>query len=120
MSIDGDRVPLVSQQGIFKPRVLPDLPLSIRTSARGPYDDHFGPGGETLLYAYRGTDPQHPDNVRLRKAMAIRCLSFTFTASCLEGIWRCGPSLSWVMIRARSCSRWSRTSRSSGGQGVVV
>jgi putative restriction endonuclease len=67
--IDGDRVPLVSQQGIFKPRVLPELPLSIRTSAEGPYDDHFGRDGETLLYAYRGTDPKHPDNVRLRKAM---------------------------------------------------
>ncbi len=70
MFIDGDRVPLVSQQGIFKPRVLPELPLSIRTSAGGPYDDHFGPDGETLLYAYRGTDPHHPDNVRLRKTMS--------------------------------------------------
>jgi len=68
--VDGERVPLVSQQGIFKPRVLPELPLSIRTSAEGPYDDHFGRDGETLLYAYRGTDPKHPDNVRLRKTMA--------------------------------------------------
>jgi len=70
LSIDGERVPLVSQQGIFKPRVLPELPLSIRTSAKGPYDDHFGADGDTLLYAYRGTDPKHPDNVRLRNAMA--------------------------------------------------
>ncbi|HQP88899.1 MAG TPA: HNH endonuclease signature motif containing protein [Thermoanaerobaculia bacterium] len=68
--IDSERVPLVSQQGIFKPRVLPELPLSIRTSAEGPYDDHFGRDGETLLYAYRGIDPMHPDNVRLRKTMA--------------------------------------------------
>ena len=34
--IDGKRVPLVSQQGIFKPRALPYLPLSIMTSAKGP------------------------------------------------------------------------------------
>lgn len=67
-TIDNERVPLVSQQGIFKPRVLPDLPLSIRTSASGPYDDHFLPD-DTLRYAYRGTDPRHPDNVRLRKTI---------------------------------------------------
>jgi putative restriction endonuclease len=65
---DGERVPMVSQQGIFKPRVMPELPLSIRTSATGPYDDHFLPD-DTLRYAYRGTDPQHPDNVRLRKTI---------------------------------------------------
>jgi putative restriction endonuclease len=66
---DGRRVPLVSQQGIFKPQVLPHLPLSIRTSARGPYDDHFAPN-DTLIYAYRGTDPNHPENQGLRAAMA--------------------------------------------------
>ncbi len=67
----GQRVPLVSQQGIFKPRVLPEMPLSIRTSPDGPYDDHFGPDG-LLRYAYRGTDPAHPDNVALRRAMRAR------------------------------------------------
>jgi putative restriction endonuclease len=65
---DDQRVPLVSQQGIFKPRVMPELPLSIRTSSKGPYDDYFRQD-DTLRYAYRGTDPLHPDNVRLRKAM---------------------------------------------------
>jgi putative restriction endonuclease len=63
----GERIPLVSQQGIFKPRSL-DLPLSIRTSASGPYDDSFGPDG-LLRYRYRGTDPNHPDNAGLRRAM---------------------------------------------------
>ncbi|MCH7709954.1 MAG: HNH endonuclease, partial [Myxococcales bacterium] len=29
--VDGQRVPLLSQQGIFKPRLIPDVPLSIRT-----------------------------------------------------------------------------------------
>ncbi len=68
---EGQRVPLLSQQGIFKPQVLPELPLSIRTSATGPYDDHFG-ANDTLLYAYRGTDRDHPDNRRLRRAMLER------------------------------------------------
>ena len=64
----GRRVPLLSQQGIFKPAVLPEVPLSIRTSAKGPYDDYFGPD-DLLRYAYRGTDPNHRDNVGLRTAM---------------------------------------------------
>jgi putative restriction endonuclease len=68
---DGRRVPLVSQQGIFKPQVLPELPLAIRTSVGGPYDDALG-RDELLLYAYRGADPQHPDNRRLREAMRRR------------------------------------------------
>lgn len=58
----------MSQQGIFKPRVAPYLPLSIRTSPKCLYDDHFG-ADDTLRYAYRGTDPQHLDNLRLREAM---------------------------------------------------
>jgi putative restriction endonuclease len=63
----GERVPLVSMQGIFKPRVM-ELPLSIRTAAEGgPYEDSFT--AENLLrYRYRGTDPQHPDNAGLREA----------------------------------------------------
>jgi putative restriction endonuclease len=67
----GERVPLVGPQGIFKPRLLPDLPLSITTSLSGPYDDSFG-DEELLLYRYRGTDPRHPDNVRLRRAMELQ------------------------------------------------
>ena len=31
-TFEGQRVPLVSQQGIFKPAVLPELPLSIRSA----------------------------------------------------------------------------------------
>jgi len=69
--LDGRRVPLVSQQGIFKPAVLAEVPLSIRTSAEGPYDDSLAPGN-LLRYRYRGTDPREPDNVRLRQAMARR------------------------------------------------
>jgi putative restriction endonuclease len=64
----GQRVPLLSVQGIFKPRVLEKIPLSITTTTKGPYDDSFGPDG-LLLYKYRGTDPSHSDNAGLREAM---------------------------------------------------
>ncbi len=65
---DDTRVPLLGPQGIFKPRILTDAPLSITTAPRGPYDDAWGAGG-LLRYAYRGTDPAHPDNGGLRRAM---------------------------------------------------
>ena len=68
---NGHRVPLVSPQGIFKPKVLSDAPLSITTVPDGPYDDTIGPSG-LLRYRYRGTDPEHPDNRRLRFAMHER------------------------------------------------
>ena len=67
---EGVRVPLVSMQGIFKPRAC-ELPLSIRTAVDGPYDDRASSEGR-FLYAYRGTDPAHPDNVGLREAMRRR------------------------------------------------
>ena len=66
--LQGARVPLVGPQGIFKPRVLADAPLSITTAPNGPYDDAFGPSG-LLRYKYRGQDPDHADNRRLRVAM---------------------------------------------------
>lgn len=73
---DGLRVPLVSPQGIFKPAILPEIPLTIRTAPpderrKRPYDDGFEEGG-FLRYRYRGTDPaerDHRDNVGLRLAM---------------------------------------------------
>ena len=66
---EGQRIPLVAPQGIFKPRLM-ELPLSITTVANGPYDDAFGP---TLLrYRYRGNDPNHRDNVGLRELIRRR------------------------------------------------
>ena len=69
----GRRIPLTSQQGIFKPAVLPEMPLSIRTTPvkpepPRPYDDGMDRDG-LLIYRYRGTDPLHRDNVGLRLAM---------------------------------------------------
>ncbi len=67
-NLEGKRVPLLSPQGIFKPAVLSEIPLSIVTSPDSPYNDTFRPDG-LLQYKYRGNNPRHPDNVGLRKAM---------------------------------------------------
>ena len=64
------RVPVVSPQGIFKPRIL-RAPLSIRTAHDGPYADELGPSG-LFRYMYRGDDPAHRDNAGLRFAMEQR------------------------------------------------
>jgi putative restriction endonuclease len=64
------RIPLVAPQGIFKPQIL-DLPLSITTAPKGPYDDYFG-NDNFLIYRYRGTDPNHRDNVGLRKVFELK------------------------------------------------
>lgn len=75
-SFDGVRVPLIAPQGIFKPAVLPEVPLSITTvpeieGRTKPYADEIGYDG-ILRYKYRGTDPAHRDNVGLRLAMRRR------------------------------------------------
>ncbi len=66
----GQRIPLVAPQGIFKPQIL-DLPISITTAPKGPYDDCFGKDN-FLIYRYRGTDPNHRDNVGLRKVFELK------------------------------------------------
>jgi putative restriction endonuclease len=66
----GQRIPLVAPQGIFKPQML-DLPLSITTAPKGPYDDYFGKNN-FLIYRYRGTDPIHRDNVGLRRVFELK------------------------------------------------
>ena len=63
----GERLPLIVQQGIYKPRFL-DAALSLRTSFRSPYADHFE-GEDTLVYSYQGEDPDAWDNVAVRRAM---------------------------------------------------
>ncbi len=74
--LDGERVPLIGPQGIFKPAVLPDMPISIATAPlvegrQRPYDDGIDSDG-ILEYRCRGTDPLHRDNVGLRLAMQRR------------------------------------------------
>ena len=68
--VEGNRVTLVGPSGIWKPRGF-ELPLSITSISEGPYNDEFTPEG-LLLYRYRGTDPNHRDNVGLREAMRTR------------------------------------------------
>ena len=60
-------VHLVSAQGIFKPRQM-ELPLTITTTAKGPYEDNFN-YKDQLLYKYQGKDPLHRDNAGLREVM---------------------------------------------------
>lgn len=72
----GRRVPFVAPQGIFKPAVLPEMPLTISTAPERsnrprPYEDAVDSNG-LLLYRYRGQDPAHRDNVGLRAAMTRR------------------------------------------------
>lgn len=62
-----EQVHLIGPQGIFKPRIM-DLPLSITTAPDSPYDDEFNK--EILHYRYRGDDPQHRDNIGLRRVMS--------------------------------------------------
>ncbi|MBO1754423.1 HNH endonuclease [Allobranchiibius sp. CTAmp26] len=73
---DGERFALVDRQrGIRKPAALAAA-FSIRTvytqpGQPRPYDDLPGVDGR-LRYKWRGTDPQHPENVALRRAMQHR------------------------------------------------
>lgn len=67
----GQRVPIWSQQkGIFRPALLREsgAALTIHTSFDSPYDDYDDEARDRLIYRYRGTDPEHPDNVALRRA----------------------------------------------------
>jgi putative restriction endonuclease len=67
----GNQIRLLGPQGIFKPRAM-ELPLSITTVPSGlfNYNDKISHDGN-LTYHYRGTDPNHRDNVGLRRAMQI-------------------------------------------------
>jgi putative restriction endonuclease len=85
---NGERIPLASQQGIFKPAAL-QLPISIRTTppetdGSRPYADEISHDGY-LIYRYRGTDPNHRDNRALRAVMEN-----SVTLVYLEGV---GPGL---------------------------
>ncbi|MCI0588197.1 MAG: HNH endonuclease [Planctomycetes bacterium] len=70
---EGSPVHLRGQQGIFKPAILPEIPLSLRTAPpvegrSAPYPDRIEHAG-VIHYCYRGTDPDHRDHVGVRKAM---------------------------------------------------
>ena len=74
LEVGGEKVTLVSVQGIWTPRLC-SVPISVRTAAPDrnasrPYEDTFS--GGLASYKYFGTDPHHLDNTRLRQAMRQR------------------------------------------------
>jgi putative restriction endonuclease len=73
MRYQGSTVPLIGASGIWKPKVLDSIPISITTAPPNPrrpapYDDGIDSEGR-LVYRYRGENPQHRDNVGLRAAL---------------------------------------------------
>src|SRR5690606_11540069 len=66
---NGIPVPIVGPQGIFKPKRLSKIPLSITTTPGGPYDDELRDGAAVIHYRYRGVDRNHHENVGLRFAL---------------------------------------------------
>jgi putative restriction endonuclease len=72
VTVRGERVPIWNyQKGIFKPAAFgrDGAALSIQTSADSPYEDAHDADAGHFVYKYRGTDPGHPDNVSLRRAL---------------------------------------------------
>ena len=65
-----ERIPLVAPSGIFKPGIM-ELPLSITTAPLGLYDDSSGKEN-LLVYRYRGDNPDHRDNVGLRRVFSLK------------------------------------------------
>ena len=70
---EGQRVPLIAPQGIFKPAVLPEMPLSITTvpvveGEDRPYDDGVGPDGSCDI----GTVVLIPCTATIRRCVS-RC-----------------------------------------------
>ena len=64
----GNPVPLMGPQGIFKPKILQYYPISITTSPNSPYADKISENS-TISYKYRGDNPNFHENVRLKEAM---------------------------------------------------
>jgi len=76
MQYHGVVVPLIGPSGIWKPKVLDAIPISIATAPPtpgrpAPYNDGIEPSGR-LAYRYRGDNPMHRDNVGLRTAMSFQ------------------------------------------------
>jgi putative restriction endonuclease len=67
----GIHITFAGQKGIWKPRCFERIPLAIRTTFEGPYDDEPREDG-LLRYRYRKEGPDHPDNLGLREAYRTR------------------------------------------------
>lgn len=64
-------IPLIGAKGIWKPKVIEKVPISITSVQKSIYSDEFI-DNDTLFYSYRGIDIHHPDNVGLREAMNMK------------------------------------------------
>ena len=100
--LDGERVPLLGPQGVFKPRVLEAIPLSITTvpvveGESRPYDDAFGPEGLLRVPLSR-----------------VRTRDITRTAACG---WRCSTRCPWCASTASCPALRRRVARLHGLQG---
>ena len=51
-SYHGERVTLIGASGIWKPRQFEEIPISITSTVKGPYDDAFSENG-LLIYRDR-------------------------------------------------------------------
>ncbi len=74
-----ERITLIGQSGIWKPKVFKSVPISITTTYNGPYEDESFDDG-SFTYKYRGTNQFHRDNVGLREAMKNRIPLIYFIA----------------------------------------
>src|SRR5688572_3898079 len=68
----GDRISLMGQRGIFRPRQMTGGALSITTTSKNPYGDRFDEAAGSLEYKYFQSDPAHFDNRLLRDAYRNR------------------------------------------------
>lgn len=86
----GERITLIGQRGIWKPKQFAQIPISITTSVNGPYDDHSDENG-FIIYKYRGENPLNWDNVGLREAMLQRIPLIYFHGISTGKYFACWP-----------------------------
>lgn len=89
LNLFGQRIPIWNyQKGIFKPAVLgrEGAALSIQTSVESPYEDEHDLNSGKIVYKYRGTDPNHYDNVALRRTMQ-RALPLVYLVAVDPGVY---------------------------------
>jgi putative restriction endonuclease len=65
---NGQRIPLLGPQGIWKPAAMERYPLSITTKPGSDYNDQVT-DDSLIFYHYRGENPDHFDNRGLRDVM---------------------------------------------------
>jgi hypothetical protein len=100
--VDGTRVPLIGPQGIFKPAILPELPLSLTTvpvleGRDRPYADELRPDG--LLAVRVQTVAHHPHQLHTSNPLRLRD----------RGLWRAALERRVVRRASRLIGRTSST-----------